>query len=200
MAQIKTFKWTTTTPEEPLALNVGFIVSDITVARVTSVGCWRWILGMDNDSYINISDGTIVATNGFTPIRQKVRYGAVISGFTNAVNGVLTVDDTRVFGFAIGDTIKVAQLADDLTGESTLNSLYTILSLTPVSITVEEDTSTPGFSVYVSGGTVTRVSDIDDEPIPTENFAITGIILGTDVVGTAGEDAVAVVSGENSVV
>ena len=94
----------------------------------------------------------------------------------------------------------MAELADDLTGTNSLNNTFTILSLTDTTITVEEDTSVTGFSVYVSGGVVTRISDINGLPIPTENFAIRGITLGTAVVGPNDANMVVIVKGENVVV
>ncbi len=100
--------------------------------------------------------------------------------------------------FKIGDTIKVAELSDDLTGTGSLNGTFTIASLTDTTITLVE--STVGLAVFVSGGVVTRISDVDGFPIPTENFAILGITLGTAVVGPDDAEMVVIVKGENVVV
>ncbi len=202
MAQIKRFTFTNPASAVAKNLDVGFTVSQILSIDTTAVtgGTFEWVLGMANDSYIDGATDLVVLTNGFTPLSQVSTYGADISGFTNAANGVITVNDTVTFGFAVGDSIKVAELADDLTGTNSLNNTFTILSLTDTTITVEEDTSVTGFSVYVSGGVVTRISDVDGFPIPTENFAIQGITLEVDVVGGNDAEMVVIVKGENPVV
>lgn len=198
MAQIKRFTFTNPNPAVAVNLDVGFTVSQILSIDKTGAAAdaWQWVLGMDNASFLN-ADGSITATNGFTPLTEDSVYGATISAFTNAAPGVLTVNDTATFGFAAGDTVKVAEVADNLTGTGTLNGNFTVASVTATSITLVE--STVGLAVYVSDGVVTRVSDTNGIPIPTENFSIRGITLGTGVVGTADAETVVIVHGENSV-
>lgn len=180
--------------------SVGFTVSQITVTNITDGVQYYWNSSMDAASYIKVNDGTYTNTNGFTPLAQSTAVSATASGFTNAAPGVITVNDTATFGFAAGDTIKVAEVADDLTGDASLNNNFTIASVTATTITLVEDTSVTGYSVYVSGGKVTRVSDTDGTPIPIENHAIGGITLGTDVVGTNNDVMTYVIHGENTVV
>lgn len=197
MAQIKTIPWTNPNPAVARDLEVGFTVAEITTIDITNGGSWQFANGMPEGSSLEVSSGTISGSNGFTPLSQSSRYGASISGFTNADPGVITVDDTETFGFAVGDTIKVSEVADDGSADS-LNDEYTIASFTDTTITLEEDTSSD--SAYVSGGVVTRVSDVNGAAIPTENFAIRGITVGTTAVGAANASMVAIVKGENSVV
>jgi hypothetical protein len=96
---------------------------------------------------------------------------------------VITATGIADFGFAAGDTIKVAGVADDGTGDASLNNTFTVASVTATAITLDQNTSVTDYSVWVSGGFATRVSDADGDPVPTENKAIRGITLGTGVVG-----------------
>ncbi len=198
MSQMKTLGWTNPNPAVARRENIGFTVAEITTVDTTNGGSWYWNDQMASGTAIDVDSGLIVATNGFTPLEEAINYGAVISGFTNAAPGVLTVDDTGVAGFANGDTITVAGLSDDGAGTTPLNGTFTIASFTATTITLVE--STVGFSVYVSGGFVTRVSDADGEVIPIENFARLGIIIGTSVVGAASAVMAASMHGQNSVV
>jgi len=197
MAQMKVFGWTN--PAAAVARNesIGFTVGEITVTDVTNGNQWYWNSSMADAYYVLVSTGAVTTSNGFTPLSQSTAVAATISGFTNAAPGVITVNDTATFGFAAGDTIKVSELADDDTATS-LNGTFTVASVTATTITLVEDTSL--YSVYVSGGKVSRVSDTDGKAIPVENQAIQGITLGTGVVGGNNAVMVAVVHGENVVV
>lgn len=197
MAQIKTYSWTNANPAVARNQDVGFTVSEITTIDITNGGSFQWVTGMANASYLDVDAGTINAGNGFTPLAQNTAVGAAISGFTNANPGVITVNETAKFGFAIGDTISVVGLADDGTA-TTLNGTYTVAGVTGTTITTA--TNTAAYSVYVSGGTVTRVSDSSGTPIPIENKAIRGMTIGTSVVGAASASVVCIVKGVNSVV
>jgi len=199
MAQIKTYNWTNANPAVARDQDVGFTVAKITTIDITNGGSWQWVNGMVNGSYLDVDAGTITGTNGFTPLAESANFGASISGFTNASPGVITVDDTSVAGFAAGDTIKVASLADDGSAANSLNGTFTVASVTATTITLNEATNS-GYSAYVSGGYVTRVSDVNGDAIPTENFARRGMTIGTGVVGGNSASMVAIVEGEESVV
>lgn len=200
MAQIKTFSWTNPNPAVAKNLDVGFTVAEITTIDTTNGGSWQWVSGMADASSLDVDAGTISVTDGFSPLSQDATYGATISGFTNANPGVITVNDTSTFGFAAGDTIKVAEVADDLLGINSLNGTFTVASVTSTTITLVEDTSGTAYSGYISGGVVTRVSDVNGNPIATENFAIRGITVGTTPVGAASASMVAIVKGTEPVV
>ena len=200
MSQMKVWTWTNPATAVVRNESIGFTVSEITVTNITDGVQYYWNSSMADASYIKVDDGTYTAANGFTPLAQSTAVSAIASSFTNANPGVITVNDTGAFGFAAGDTIKVAEVADDGTGDASLNNTFTIASITATTITLVEDTSVTGYSVYVSGGKVTRVSDTDGTPIPIENVAIQGITLGSTVVGTDDDVMVAVVHGENTVV
>lgn len=197
MAQIRVFTWTNANPAVALNFDVGFTVAEITVVDQTNGGSWYWNSGMTSGYYLDVDAGTITTSNGFTPLAQSTRVGPTVSGFTNANPGVITVDSTSGFGFAVGDTIRVVNLADNGTA-TTLNGQYTIASFTGTTITT--GTNTSARSVYVSGGQVIRVSDSASTAIPTENFAIRGITIGTGAVGAASASMMAVVKGAESVV
>ncbi len=199
MAQIKQFSWTNASSAVARDLDVGFTVSEVTTVDTTNGGSWYWTSNMADAAVLDVDSGTFSTSNGFTPLSESANYGASISGFTNANPGVLTVDDSGPAGFAVDDVIKVTAVADD--GASALlplNDDYTIASLTATTITLDENTTSD--NVYVSGGFVTRVTDINGDAVPTENFARVGITVGTTPVGANNAVMVAIVKGENSVV
>lgn len=199
MAQIKSFTYTNPASAVARNIDLGFTVSEILTIDTTNGGSWKWVVGMAAASYLDVDAGTITLTNGFTPLSQSSAYGAIISGFTNANPGVLTVNDTATFGFANGDTIRVEGVADDGADAALgLNGNFTIASFTATTITLVEDTTLD--NVYVSDGVVTRVSDTNGIAIPTENFAISGMTLGTGVVGANNAVMVGIAKGENPVV
>lgn len=183
MAQIKTVSWTNPASAVAKNFNPGFEVAKVEVLDLTTPGVFTWNDQMDDASFFTASTPAYTSSNGVTPLTQDTAVGATISGFTNASPGVLTVNDTDTFGFAIGDTIRVGRLADDDTGTASLNNDFTIASVTATTITTTTDTSTTGYSVYGSGGVVVRVSDIAGTPIPLKNHAIQGVTLGTGCVG-----------------
>ena len=198
MAQVKRFAWTNPSTAVARNLDVGFTAAKIDIFNLSTAAALAWTADMADASIFNVGVPAYTTTNGVTPLSQDAAFGATISGFTNAAPGVLTVNDTATFGFAAGDTIKVAELADDISTATSLNGEYTIASVTATTITLVE--STAASSVYVSGGTVTRVSDANGDAIPTENFAIRGLTLGTSAVGGNSENMVAIVFGEEPVV
>lgn len=200
MSQMKIWGWTN--PATAVARNesVGFTVGEITVSDITNGAQWYWNSSMDDAAYTLVSSGAVTTSNGYTPLSQSTTVAATMSGFTNANPGVITVDNTATYGFAVDDTIEVSECADDGTGTLSLNNTFTIASVTATTITLDEDTSVTGYSVYVSGGKVRRISDANGVPIPTENFAIQGITIGTGAVGANNAVMVAVAHGQNVVV
>lgn len=199
MVQMKTFNWTN--PSSAVARNqsLGFSPSQVWTVNITDGGSFMWSYGMTNGYYLDLDAGSIGTSNGFTPLSQSTQFGAAISAFTNASPGVITVSDTAAFGFAAGDTIKVTDVADDQTGTNSLNNEFTIASITSTTITTGTDTSVTGYSVYVSGGYVTRVSDTNGDPVPTQNFAVEGVTIGTSVVGGNNDVMVGWAFGQNNV-
>lgn len=198
MAQIKRFAWTNPSTAVARNLDVGFTAAKIEIFNLTTAAALAWTADMAAASIFNVGVPAYTTTNGVTPLAQDAAYGATISGFTNANPGVLTVNDTATFGFAAGDTIKVAGLADDGSAANSLNGNFTVASVTSTTITLVEDTS--AYSVYVSGGVASRVSDTNGDAVPVENKAIRGLTLGTSAVGGNSESMVAIVYGEEPVV
>jgi len=197
MAQIRSFSWTNPAAAVAKNLDVGFEVAEVTSINITDGGSFYWMDEMDDASYLDVDAGTITTSNGFTPYTDSANYGATISGITNANPGVITCTDTSLSGFAVGDTIKVTGIADDQSTAYDLNGSYVIASLTATTITTATDTS--AYSVYVSGGRVTRVSDAAGDPVVVQNVAQRGITLGTGVVGGNNKVMVAIVKGKESV-
>lgn len=199
MAQIKRFSWTNPSTAVARNLNTGFTVAKVEIWDLTTPNRFEWTADMASAAYFTLGTLAYTTSNGVTPLAQDAAFGATISGFTNASPGVITVNDTSTFGFAAGDTIKVAELADNGAAANSLNGTFTIASVTSTTITLNEATNS-GYSAYVSGGVVTRVSDTNGDPIPTENFAIRGVTLGTGCVGANSASMVAICYGEEPVV
>lgn len=94
----------------------------------------------------------------------NARFGPVITAFSNANPGVISVDNSfQVFNL---EKIRVSGLADDQSGES-LNGDYNVSIVTPTSITVVENTSSR--SVYISGGFVS-VQQLNEPTSPNPPF------------------------------
>ena len=196
MAQLKVWGWTNPAAAVARHEDVGFTVAEITVTNVTDGKQYYWNSAMSDAYYVTVDTGAVTTSNGFTPLTQNATMGATVSGFTNANPGVITVNDTSVYNFAVGDTIKVTDIADD--GSSTsLNGTFTIAGITATTITLTTNTS--AYSAYVSGGYVIRVSDSAGTPIAQENVAIRGITFGTGVVGGNNDVMVAVAHGADNV-
>lgn len=198
MAQIKRFSWTNPAVAVAREESIGFEVAKVEIWDLTTPGRFEWTADMADDSFFTLGTLAYTTSNGITPLAQPATFGAPISAFTNAAPGVIAIPNSAIFGFAVGDTIKVAGLADDGAGTASLNGTFTIASVTPIAITLVE--STVGFSAYVSGGFVTRVTDVNDVAIPTENVAIQGITIGTGAVGANSASMVAICYGNESVV
>lgn len=198
MAQIARTSWTNPSTAVAKNFNVGFEVAKVEIWDLTTPNRFEWTSSMADASIFVLGTLAYTTTNGVTPLAQSTAVGATISGISAANPAVLTVNDTATFGFAAGDTIKVTQVADDGSG-TTLNAEYTVASVTATTITTATDTSS-GYSAYVSGGVVTRVSDTNGDPIPLENKAIQGVTLGTSAVGANSASMVAIFYGEEPVV
>lgn len=194
MAQIKNLSWTSDGANKNL--DVGFQVDQITITNRTAGAQFYWDTGMPDGSYLRVDTGAYTSSNGFTPLAQNAVFGASISGFTSANPGVITASLISQVGIVAGDTVKVAEVADNHASTS-LNGTFTVASVTATTITLNE--STAGYSSYVSGGVVSRVKDSSNNPIPTENYAIQGMTLGSGVRGSNNDLISAVVMGSNSV-
>lgn len=198
MAQIKRFNWTNPNPAVARNLDCGFDPVKVEIWDLTTPNRFEWTTDMADASYFTLGTLAYTTSNGVTPLSQSTAVGATVSGFTNANPGVITVNDTATFGFAAGDTIKVAGLADDGSAANSLNGEFTIASVTSTTITLSENTS--AYSVYVSGGFVTRVSDTNGDAVALENLAIRGVTLGTGCVGANSASMVAMCYAEEPVV
>lgn len=202
------------TPLAALDVQVGFIpgliqltnLSQVSVPVATHGFKAMWQSGMvDGSAIITAYSGAladmtsfVAAPNGISLLNplgfEQAQYGATISGFSNAANGVITVDSTARLNIALGSKIRVAALADNQTGTGGLNGDYDVLSITATTITVVQ--STVGKAVYVSGGFVTVLQNslptVPNPPfniysnVPTWfNSAIQGFTIGTGVFPNA---------------
>lgn len=191
----------------PIDLEIGFqpgrvlITNDTAIATPTNAEVFRseWQYNMASGSAdiwtYNASLLPLItrtASNGISLLgfgsSASAEYGPVISGFTNANPGVISVND--VTGYAAGDVIRVAGLADDQAGTQSLNGVYTVGSVSAAASTITVTANTTGYSAYISGGFVTQISNANattpNPPnsiysnVPTVfNQAFMGIRIGT---------------------
>ena len=214
MAQMKTFSFTSASSPVNVDINVGFDVAFVELINETGQGSSanpgvvkraRWSDTMTNGEAALVKNTNSAATDessfitsaGFSMITDSAIYGSSISGITNAASAVITVADAAGAGFAVGDTIKVTDVADDLTG-TTLNGNYTIASISGNALTTNTNTSS-GFSTYVSGGNATRVTDVSGNPIATVNRGQRKLRIGTGLQADSSLIHV-IIWGKNSVV
>ena len=198
MSQLLTVSWTNPNPAVARNQSVGFSVARVQSIDVTNGGSWTWVFGMPNGYYLDVDAGTITTSNGWTPLSQEALFGAPITAVTLAADTIFTCTLLDQFSFAVGDTVKATEIADDLTG-TTINANYTVNAVSATQITCDESTAA-GFSAWVSGGFLSQVSDTNGLPYPTVNVAIEGGTLGTGIVGANSADMVAVFEGQNPVV
>lgn len=163
-----------------VTLDLGFDPDRITVYNITDQKASIWVRGMADAAYMDMAAGTYTQTNGVTPLSESALFGAQVSAFSAANPGVITASYVARAGIVAGDTIVVVGVADDGSATS-LNGEYTVASVTATTITTA--TNTTSYSAYVSGGYVYRKSDTNGDPVATENFAVKGVLLGTDVAG-----------------
>lgn len=191
MAQMKTYSFTAAATPVNVDIDIGF---EPKVVKVTNFTNWatsggtqlreaRWFDGMAqaSASVINGSGTGLavvtapVTTNGISYLESS-SIGSAISAITNANPGVITIANLSLIGVAAGDTIKVSGVADDGSG-TTLNGSYTVASVSGNDITTA--TNTTAYSVWVSGGTVVRISDTNGDPIPTQVYGRRSVRIGT---------------------
>jgi hypothetical protein len=191
MAQMKAYTFTAAAQPVNKDIEIGF---EPKVVKVTNLTNWatsggsqlreaRWFDGMDQASASVVNgSGTglavvtaAVTTNGISYLESS-SIGSAISAFTNANPGVITIANLSLIGVAAGDTIKVSGVADDNSGTS-LNGTYTVASVSGNTITTATNTS--AYSVWVSGGTVVRISDTNGDPIPTQVYGRRLVRIGT---------------------
>jgi len=198
MAQVKTVSWTNANPALARNQSVGFSVAQVTTVDVTNGGSYMWVYGMPNGYYITLSSGAVTTSNGWTPLAQSSLFGAPITAVTLAADTIFTCSYLDQFSFAVGDTVKATEIADDLTG-TTINANYTVNAVTSTTVTCSESTAS-GFSAWVSGGFLSQVKNISNVPYATVNVAIQGGTLGTGIVGAASASVVGIFVGSNNVV
>lgn len=198
MAQLKTFSWTNPNPAVAKNVSVGFAVARVTTYDVTAGNAFVWVYGMPNGYYMNVATGAVTTSNGWTPLAQQALFGAPITAVTRAADTVFTCSFLDQFSFAVGDTVKATEIADDQTG-LTLNKNYTVLSVSATQVTCSDDTSS-GYSAYVSGGFLSQIKNVNNVPYPTVNVAIQGGTIGTGMVGGNSSAMVAVYEGQMTVV
>lgn len=199
MAQMKIVSWTNPATAVVRNESVGFTVTEVLVTNLTDGGQFYWNSAFTDGYYLTVSSGTITTSNGFTPIAQDALFGAPITDVSNAASAVVTASYLAQFDFAVGDNVKIVDVADDLTGTTLNLTSATVSAVDATTVTVSTNTSS-GYSTYVSGGYLVRVADSDGIPVPIRNRAIRGLTLGSGVVGGNSDSMVAVFRGENSVV
>src|SRR4051812_15248045 len=173
MAQMMTYSFTSAASPANVDINVGFDVAFVELINQTGQGSSanpgvvkraRWSDTMAQASAAIVANTAGAATDtssfissaGFSMISDTATYGSAISAYTNANPAVITVTDAAGAGFAVGDTIQIAEMAYSGAGANP-NQQYVIASISGNAITTA--TNSTSFGVRVSGGNLFRVSD-----------------------------------------
>lgn len=208
MAQFLTYTWTNgSTAPGSKVVPVGFQVAQATIYNQTNFGSttgtdlkqalWLDTMPAGSGLVTTGASASYVTSGGITYMAEAVRTGAVITATGKATSGTITVDDAS--SFQIGDVIKAVGVADDASG-TTWNGSFTLASIAGNVLTLTANTS--AYAVYVGGGyvsIVTRVIDGSAKAWPVTNLATAGLLLGSDVVGAAGDVMHMTVVGKNPV-
>ena len=198
MAQLKQYSWTNPSSAVAKDVSVGFAPVRVTTYDITNGAAWVWVYGMTAGYCQRVDTGVMVTSNGWTPLAESTLYGAPITAISKSSTTAFTCSYLDQFSFAVGDVVKATEIADDLTA-ITLNGSYTVSAVSATQITCTKNT-TSGYSVYVSGGYLSRVSDINGAPVAQQNVAIVGGIIGTTMVGANSASMLVIYEGANSVV
>jgi hypothetical protein len=213
MAQMKTYSFTSAASPVNKDIDVGFDVAFVELINQTGQGSSanpgvvkraRWSDTMANGeaALVKNTDGaatdtsSFITTLGFSMITDTATFGSAISAFTNANPAVITVTDAVGAGFAVGDTVQIAEMAYSGAGTNP-NQTYVIASISGNAITTTEDSSSYG--VRVSGGNLFRVSDSEGKPVAIVNRGQRKLRIGTGLQAASSEIHV-IIWGKNSVV
>lgn len=213
MSQMKTYSFTSAASPVNVDINVGFDVAFVEIINQTGQGSSanpgvvkraRWSDTMANGeaSLVKNTDGaatdasSFITTLGFSMITDSATFGSAISAFTNANPAVITVTDAAGAGFAVGDTVQVAEMAYSGVGENP-NQTYVIASISGNAITTTENSTSYG--VRVSGGNLFRVTDSTGKAVATVNRGQRKLRIGTGLQAASSEIHV-IMWGKNSVV
>ena len=198
MAQLFQTSWTNPSSAVAKNISVGFAPVRVTTYDITNGAAWVWVYGMTAGYCQRVDTGAMVTSNGFTPLAESTLYGAPITAISKSSTTAFTCSYLDQFAFAVGDVVKATEIADDGTG-ITLNGSYTVSVVSATQITCTKNT-TAGYSVWVSGGYLSRVSDINGYPVYQKNFAIQGGTIGTTMVGANSAAMLAIFEGQMNVV
>jgi len=217
MAQIQTFTWVNPSAAVARDLDCGFRVAKIEIydqSNMNSVaspavfkkGVWTLDMAAASAMIMKNSDGaatdvsSYITANGVTALDMQASFGSVVSGFTNAAPGVVTVANGSLF--KAGDVIRVEGMIQTGTGLSK-NGQWAVASVAGSSLTLVASTAS-GYQAYNAGGIATVVERLNQDgelqPYVTVNTAVQGVNLGIGVVGAALSVMKAVCYGEMNVV
>ena len=213
MSQMKTYSFTSAASPANVDINVGFDVAFVELINETGQGSSanpgvvkraRWSDTMANAeaALVKNTDGaatdtsSFITSNGFSMITDSATYGSAISAYTNANPAVITVSDAAGAGFAVGDTVQIAEMAYSGAGTNP-NQQYVIASISGNAITTTEDSS--AYGVRVSGGNLFRVSDVNGKPVAIVNRGQRKLRIGTGLQAASSVIHV-IMWGKNSVV
>lgn len=213
MSQMKTYSFTSAASPVNVDINVGFDVASVEIFNQTGQGSsanpgvvkkahWSDTMAaasamlVKNTAGAATDESSYISSAGFSMISDTATYGSAISGFTNANPAVITVSDAVGAGFAVGDTVQVAEMAYSGAGTNP-NQTYVIASISGNAITTTEDSTSYG--VRVSGGNLFRVSDSTGKAVAILNRAQRKLRIGTGLQAASSLIHV-VILGKNSVV
>lgn len=213
MAQMKTYSFTSAASLANVDINVGFDAAKVEVYNQTAYGSVTnpgsvqqavWVDTMSNGQALTLLNtagaatetSAYITTLGISMITDSAIFGSAISAYTNANPAVITVADAVGAGFAVGDTVQIAEMAYSGAGTNP-NQEYVIASISGNAITTTENSS--AYGVRVSGGNLFRVRNSLGQPVAITNRGQRKVRIGTGAQ-TASSVCHVVIYGKNSVV
>jgi hypothetical protein len=213
MAQMMTYSFTSAASPVNVDINVGFDVASVEIVNQTGQGStatpgvvkrarWSDTMAAGSAAIVKNTDGaatdtpSFISSAGFSMITDGAIFGSAISAYTNANPAVITVTDAVGAGFAVGDTVRIAEMAYSGAGTNP-NQEYVIASISGNAITTTEDST--AYGVRVSGGNLFRVKDTLGKPVAINNRGQRKLRIGTGLQAASSLIHV-VIHGKNCVV
>lgn len=213
MAQMMTYSFTSAASPVNVDINVGFDVASVEIVNETGQGStatpgvvkrarWSDTMAAASAALVKNTDGaatdtsSFISSAGFSMITDGAIFGSAISAYTNANPAVITVTDAVGAGFAVGDTVRIAEMAYSGAGTNP-NQEYVIASISGNAITTTENST--AYGVRVSGGNLFRVKDTLGKPVAINNRGQRKLRIGTGLQAASSLIHV-VIHGKNCVV
>ena len=175
----------------------------VTVHNLTTGKMYKWVKGLPAGKAIEIG-GALIATNGFTPFKNKncpIGTKAKITAVTKGKPTVITLDDVTGFApnqivrFALQSTFKMVELngkqAKILSVDTTAKTITVDLDSTDYTAFATSDKGSAIASVIGIAPTCDGICGLSTVQVGCSSY---GLTLGTAIIGAA-NDVIVVTGG-----